>query len=173
MPALQNAPADMTEAEFMTVFGGLYEHSPWVAAAVFKGGLNGTHNRADSLHQAFCRAVESASQQQQLKLIRAHPDLAGKLATADALTTSSRSEQAGAGLDQCTDEEFSVFTELNQRYQARFGFPFIMAVKGAGRAQILLQFQQRVDNSPEAEFDTALKQVLKIGWFRLSELLDD
>ncbi len=173
MSALINSPVDMSEAEFISEFGGLYEHSAWIAGAVFEAGLNTNHDQAENLHRAFCRVIESANRQQQLELLRAHPDLAGKLARADKLTDSSRSEQAGAGLDQCTQEEFSAFTELNNNYKAKFGFPFIMAVKGADRAQILLQFQHRVDNSPESEFETALQHVLKIGRFRLTEILND
>jgi OHCU decarboxylase len=163
----------MNRTEFMSVFGGLYEYSPWIAEAVFEAGLDRTHDQADGLHKAFCEEIESAGKRQQLDLLRAHPDLAGKLARSDELTAESRSEQAGAGLDQCTAEEFSRFTQLNERYEARFGFPFIMAVKGADRAQILSQFQIRVDNSVEAEFDTALRQVLKIGWFRIKDIFNE
>lgn len=160
----------MGKTEFMSVFGGLYEHSSWIAAAVFEAGLDGSHNRANGLHRAFCQVVGSAGKEQQLALLCAHPDLAGKLARADELTTSSRSEQMRAGLGQCTAEEYALFIELNNSYLARFGFPFIMAVKGADRAQILSQFQLRVDNSLESEFNTAIQQVLKIGWIRLLEI---
>jgi len=157
----------------MAQFGGLYEHSAWIAEAVFDAGLQANHNDPDHLHDAFRHVVSAAGQQRQLDLLRAHPDLAGKLARKDGLTSSSRQEQAGAGLDQCGEEEFALFTELNKRYQEKFGFPFIMAVKGADRAQILSQFQVRVDNSAEAEFDTALEQVLKIGWFRLMDFFNE
>jgi OHCU decarboxylase len=171
--ALRTQPADMDQAEFLSVFGGLYEHSPWIAEKVHSNGLNAGHNNPTVLHEAFCKVINSASRQQQLNLLRAHPDLAGKLARADELTDASRSEQAGAGLDQCSDEEYRVFTELNNRYKERFGFPFIMAVKGAARTDILLQFQQRVDNNPDTEFAAALLQVQKIGWLRLAEILND
>lgn len=170
---MQKTPTDMTEAEFMATFGDLYEHSPWIATAVFNGRLNSLHNDVAGLQGAFRRVVKAASHERQFELLRAHPDLAGKLARADALTTASRSEQAGAGLDRCTDEEFGLFTELNNQYKAKFGFPFIMAVKAAKRAEILLQFQQRLENNPETEFETAIEQVLKIGWFRLTDLFND
>lgn len=163
----------MSKTEFMAQFGGLYEHSAWIAEAVFDAGLNASHNDAVHLHDAFRHVVTAAGRQQRLDLLRAHPDLAGKLARKDELTSSSRQEQAGAGLDQCGEEEFALFTALNTRYQEKFGFPFIMAVKGADRAQILSQFQVRVDNSAEAEFDTALEQVLKIGWFRLMDFFNE
>ncbi len=157
----------------MSVFAGLYEHSAWIAGAVFKTGLGSEHNQSEGLHAAFCEVVISAGKRRQLDLLLAHPDLAGRLAKAGDLTDSSRSEQASAGLDQCTAEEFALFTELNDRYLARFGFPFIMAVKGADRAEILSQFQLRADNSVAAEFDTALEQVLKIGWFRIMDIFND
>jgi len=173
MTALNKLPAEMNKTEFMALFGGLYEHSPWIAESVFDAGLDATHNGAASLHNAFCNVIGSAGSQPQLDLLRAHPDLAGKLARKDALTTSSREEQAGAGLDQCSQEEFALFTRLNERYQEKFGFPFIMAVKGADRAQILSQFQVRVDNSVKAEFETALEQVMKIGWFRLMDVFNE
>lgn len=173
MTVLKKVPAEMDRAEFMSVFADLYEHSPWIAKAVYKAGLGPRHNQSEGLHAAFCEVVISSGRRRQLDLLLAHPDLAGRLAKAGNLTDSSRSEQAGAGLDQCTAEEFALFTELNDRYLARFGFPFIMAVKAAGRAEILSQFQLRVDNSVEAEFDTALEQVLKIGWFRIMDIFND
>ena len=173
MTALRMPPARMDKTEFMEKFGGLYERSPWIAEAVFDTGLDAAHNSAAGLHAAFCEVVNCAGRQRQLDLLRAHPDLAGKLARKDALTSSSRREQAGAGLDQCSEEEFALFSRLNERYQEKFGFPFIMAVKGADRAQILLQFEIRVENSAAAEFDTALGQVMKIGWFRLMDIFNE
>ena len=166
-------PSEMDKTEFMKQFGGLYEHSPWIAESVLDAGLDASHDQAIRLHTEFCKTIMATSKRQKLELLCAHPDLAGKLARSEELTTSSRSEQAGAGLDQCNEAEFVQFTELNGRYQKKFGFPFIMAVKGAGRAEVLSQFQLRVDNTVESEFNTALEQVMKIGWFRLMEIYDE
>lgn len=108
----------------------------------------------------------------QLALIRVHPDLAGKAALRGELTAESTREQAGAGLDQLTPDEFARFTELNERYTTRFGFPFIMAVKNATKHQILSGFEQRIDNTPELEFATALEQINRIAAFRIADLVE-
>jgi OHCU decarboxylase len=107
---------------------------------------------------------------EQLALINAHPDLAGKAAVRGELTASSTAEQAGAGISECTAEEFSRFTQLNDAYKAKFGFPFIMAVKGSNRHQILAAFEERIHNSPEQEFACALAEINKIALFRLQQL---
>ena len=105
-----------------------------------------------------------------LDLINAHPDLAGKAAIAGELTEASTSEQAGAGIHECTEEEFARFTELNEAYKDKFQFPFIMAVKGSNRHQIIAAFEQRIHNSPEQEFITALQEINKIALFRLADM---
>jgi 2-oxo-4-hydroxy-4-carboxy-5-ureidoimidazoline decarboxylase len=115
--------------------------------------------------------MRAAPRERQLALIRAHPDLAGRLARAGALTAESTVEQRGAGLDRCSDEEFARFTALNDTYKARFGFPFIMAVKGRTRAEILAAFERRVANGPEAEFGTALDEIDRIALLRLRDML--
>jgi 2-oxo-4-hydroxy-4-carboxy-5-ureidoimidazoline decarboxylase len=114
-------------------------------------------------------AVEAAPHEQKLALIRAHPELAGRTAVADIAEASKR-EQSGAGLDRCTPEEFAEFQRLNDAYNARFGFPFIIAVKGLTRQDILAAFRARLDNDPETEFDTALEQIHRIAGFRLADL---
>jgi 2-oxo-4-hydroxy-4-carboxy-5-ureidoimidazoline decarboxylase len=113
--------------------------------------------------------VTAAPRDRQLELLRAHPDLAGRLAVAGALTPHSTSEQAGAGLDKCTAEEFARFTRLNDAYKAKFGFPFIMAVKGCARGEILAAFERRLNQDAASEFRTALDEVNRIALFRLQE----
>ncbi|XWN30322.1 MAG: 2-oxo-4-hydroxy-4-carboxy-5-ureidoimidazoline decarboxylase [Devosia sp.] len=156
---------DEARAAFITRYGALYEHSPWVAERAYDGGAQ----EGDDLAPIFRRVVERAGRKAQLELLCAHPDLAGRLGKAD-LTDHSRDEQAGAGLDQCSAEEFAAFQDLNQRYVARFGFPFIIAVKGLDRQGILAAFRTRVDGALEREFRTALDEVHKIAGFRLTAL---
>ncbi len=150
-------------------FGGVYEHSAWVAEKAFEMGPP----EPDVLPAIMRQIVEDASEDAKLKLLRAHPDLAGKLAKTGALTNESTSEQASAGLDQCTEEEFAAFTMLNERYKLRFGFPYILAVRGRHRTEILKDFRARVDNSPEVEFREALDQVHQIAALRFEALFSD
>jgi len=153
---------------FITAFGGTFEHSPWVAERAFG---RGPFASVDALHGAMVRAMHDASRDEQLALLRAHPELAGKAAIRGELTADSTKEQSGAGLDQCTPEEFARINALNARYNATFGFPFIVAVKGLDRAAILREFTRRADNAPEVEFAEALKQVARITRFRLDALV--
>lgn len=156
----------MTRSDFVSRYGNVYEHSPWVPERAWDGGfLPGTDPAS-----VFRRIVDRAGHEAQLALLRAHPDLAGRLGV--ALTAESAAEQASAGLDRCTAEEFAEFTALNTRYVDRFGFPFIIAVKGLDRAAILDAFRRRVLGEPEAEFRTALGEVHKIAGFRLAALLE-
>lgn len=152
----------MSQATFVAVLGDVAEHSPWVAEGAWRGHPFTT--RGD-LISAFERAMNDAPRTAQLALIRAHPDLATKA----KLTQDSSSEQAGAGLDRLTAEEFARFTALNDAYKQRFGFPFIFAVKGATKGQILGAFETRIANSPEVEFTTALAQIARIFRFRLED----
>jgi len=145
--------------------GGIYEHSPWVAEKAFAMGAP-----RRGLPLILRQIVEDEGPEAQLALLRAHPDLAGKLASTGALTVESTSEQASAGLDQCTPEEFAEFTDLNERYKARVGFPYILAVRGRHRVEILENFRSRVDNTPEVEFREALDQVHQIAAMRLAAL---
>ena len=151
---------------YVTRFGGVYEHSPWVAEKAFAMGPPAP----EALPAVMRQIVEDAGHEAQLALLRAHPDLAGKLAKSGALTSESTSEQASAGLDQCTDEEFAEFTALNERYKARFGFPYILAVRGRNKAEILENFRSRVGNAPEVEFREALDQVHQIAALRFEAL---
>lgn len=163
-------PSQMTKAEFVETFADIYEHSPWVAERTFDLGLNERSNTIENLHESMSQVMLDATPQEQLDLINAHPDLAGKAAIDGELTAASTSEQAGAGISQCTAEEFSQFTDFNERYKARFQFPFIMAVKGANRHQILASFAERIHNDAETEFATAIAQINKIALFRLQDM---
>ncbi|MBP0950375.1 2-oxo-4-hydroxy-4-carboxy-5-ureidoimidazoline decarboxylase [Pseudomonas sp. 20GA0080] len=161
------APSTMSRDAFIATFGDIYEHSPWVAQQAYE---QGTLDQIETLHQRMSDILLSATRAQQLALINAHPDLAGKAAVKGELTQASSNEQAGAGIHLCTPEEFQRFTELNEAYKARFGFPFIMAVKGSDRHKILAAFEQRLHHSPEAEFACALAEINKIALFRLQAL---
>ncbi|WP_043310509.1 2-oxo-4-hydroxy-4-carboxy-5-ureidoimidazoline decarboxylase [Pseudomonas sp. ML96] len=163
-------PSSLNREAFVATFADIYEHSPWVAEKAYDLGLDATVDDIDGLHQRMADILLSASRDQQLALINAHPDLAGKAAIRGELTASSTSEQAGAGIHECTAEEFARFTELNDAYKAKFGFPFIKAVKGSNRHQILAAFEERIHNSPEQEFATALAEINKIALFRLQPL---
>ncbi|MBD8890840.1 2-oxo-4-hydroxy-4-carboxy-5-ureidoimidazoline decarboxylase [Roseibium litorale] len=160
----------MTTEDFVAAFGDVAEHSPWVARAAH--GFAPFANRA-ALVAAFESAMRNASHADQLALIRAHPDLAGKAALAGEVAEDSRKEQAGAGLDRLSAEEFSRFTELNGSYLGKFGFPFIFAVKGADKHMILDAFEDRLENTPEIEFGTALVQISKIFRFRLEDRISE
>ncbi|MCF3638909.1 2-oxo-4-hydroxy-4-carboxy-5-ureidoimidazoline decarboxylase [Rhizobium sp. TRM95111] len=161
----------MTRSDFVERFGGVFEHSPWIAERAFDaGGLQETPT-ADGVHAALVGQFRAASPAEQLGVLRAHPDLAGKLAIAGELTEDSRNEQAGAGLDRLSPEEHRRFTALNTAYTEKFGFPFIIAVKGQTKDGILAAFERRIDNTPEQEFETALRQVERIALLRLTAML--
>ncbi|WP_431862045.1 2-oxo-4-hydroxy-4-carboxy-5-ureidoimidazoline decarboxylase [Azospirillum sp.] len=162
-------PGDMDRDAFVARFGPVFEHSPWIAEEAWDARLR--PDTAEGLHAALVAVLRDAPRERQLALLNAHPDLAGKLAVRGALTADSTAEQASAGLDRCTPEEFARFTELNDAYKARFGFPFILAVKGRTRAEILEAFERRIHNTPEEEFATALGQVERIALLRLKDLL--
>lgn len=163
-------PRDQDHTAFVATFGRVYEHSPWVAETLCAQGVSAKHDSLDNLAADFRAIVEAGGETRQMALLRAHPDLAGKLALAGALTQESRGEQAGAGLDQCSPAEFQRFQELNTTYTQRFGFPFILAVKGKSRADILTAFETRINNDPAIEFRTALDQVHRIAYLRLRDL---
>lgn len=158
-------------AAFVARFGGVFEHAPWIAAAAYDAGLPAPPWRAETLHRAMVAALRAGSAAQQRALIDAHPDLAGRLARAGRLTADSAREQASAGLDLLSDEERARFTELNERYKAKFGMPFILAVKGRTKGEILAAFEARLENDPAAEVATALEQVERIALLRLKETL--
>ena len=152
----------LSDAEFVASFGDVAEHAPWVAEAA--GAHRPFATRAGMI-DAFTQTVLNEERARQQALICAHPDLA----TRAKLTADSSREQQGVGLDRLTTEEFARFTTLNTAYRTRFGFPFIFAVKGATKHQILEAFAARMSNSPETEFETALGQVCRIIAFRLED----
>ena len=168
-PTTKPAPSNMDRATFVENFGGIFEHSPWIAEAAFDLELGPTHDTALGVHSALTRVFRSAPEQQRLAVLNAHPDLAGKLAAAGKLTAESTSEQAGAGLDLLTDEERSTFQALNAEYVARHGFPFIIAVRDNTKATIMAGFKRRISNDRDVEFAEACKQVERIAELRLIE----
>jgi len=161
----------MTGEDFVHRYGGIYEHSPWVATRV-QNVLAGAAVDSESLASLMADCVDNASRETQLKLIRAHPDLAGKAQVAGELTAESNEEQSKAGLDQCTAEEYEAFQSLNAAYKEKFGFPFIMAVRESTRGDILEAFAARINNDYDLEFETALQEIHKIARLRLVALED-
>ncbi|WP_320198404.1 2-oxo-4-hydroxy-4-carboxy-5-ureidoimidazoline decarboxylase [Agrobacterium sp. rho-13.3] len=160
-------------AEFISRFGGVFEHSPFIAERAYDAGEISEPLTATGVHAALSAEFRAASHEERLGVLRAHPDLAGKLAIAGELTDDSRNEQAGAGLDRLSPQEHARFTELNAAYVKKNGFPFIIAVKGLYRQDILHAFETRIGNDAEEEFTTATTQVEKIAWLRLSALLPE
>lgn len=156
--------------EFVSRYGGVIEHSPYLAERAFDAGRVAAPLTAESVHKALVAEFRLASEEERLAVLRAHPDLAGKLAVAGQLTEDSRKEQAGAGLDRLSSEEFARFTELNGAYTSRFGFPFIIAVKGLTKDDILAAFEQRIGNDRQVELETATAQVERIALLRLQAM---
>ena len=165
-------PSRMGRALFTAVFGDVYEHSPQIAAQAHATGLAAAADDAAGLHAALSAAMRAQPREAKLALIAAHPDLAGRLALAKDLTRDSASEQAGAGLDRLSADELARFADLNARYRARFGFPFVMAVKGQSKDDVLAAFERRLKHEPAAEFETALDEVDRIARFRIEERLE-
>ena len=157
-----------TVSKFVQRYGGIYEHSPWVAEEAADDAAGSDNMQRVAEIMADC--VDNAATERQLALIRAHPDLAGKAQVAGELTKDSTEEQSSAGLDQCSAEEYAQFQLLNDRYHEKFGFPFVMAVKGSSRADILAAFAQRLDSDAATEFETALQEIHKIAKLRLQTL---
>jgi 2-oxo-4-hydroxy-4-carboxy-5-ureidoimidazoline decarboxylase len=153
---------------FTAVLGHLFEHSPWVAEETWP---KRPFASAEALHAALCATMRGASRDRQLALIRAHPDLAGRLAQQKQLTAESTREQASAGLDRLTDAELASFTRQNDAYKAKFGFPFIICARLNAKAAILSAMQTRGGNAPDVEFATALGEIEKIAWLRLQDVL--
>jgi len=162
---------DEVKSDFVSRYGEIYEHSPWVAeeAAPYAAECGDLERIAELM--ADC--VDNASVERQLALIRAHPDLAGKVQLAGELTADSSSEQASAGIDQCSAEEYEHFQQLNVAYKEKFGFPFVMAVRNSNRAEILEAFASRLENDQNTEFETALAEIHQIARLRLNAMEAD
>ncbi len=158
------------QSEFVRVIGPVFEHSPWIAEQTFAqkpfAGL-------ENLHRALCATVKKSDEEKQLALIRAHPDLVGKLALAGKLTRESTNEQASAGLDKLSPEEISLFEQQNAAYKNRFGFPFIICARLNKKEAILRGFESRLKNSRDQEIPAALAEIFKIAELRLRDLISD
>ncbi|HXY99426.1 MAG TPA: 2-oxo-4-hydroxy-4-carboxy-5-ureidoimidazoline decarboxylase [Stellaceae bacterium] len=159
----------LDRAAFVAALGGVFEHAPWVAEQAWE---QRPFANLATLHRVMAGVVAAAGRERQLALIRAHPELAGADAVAGALTAASRQEQGSAGLSTASGDEIARFRELNRRYRDRFGFPFVMAVKGKSKAEILAAFAERLAQSPEAEFDRALAEIARIARLRLETLIE-
>ncbi len=164
-------PSEMTREDFVSRFGGIFEHSAWIAEGAHDLELGPAHDTALGLHNALARVFRTAAPDKRLGVLTAHPDLAGKLAAAGRLTAESTSEQAGAGLDMLNDEERETFTRLNDDYVEKHGFPFIIAVRDHDKASIMAAFDRRIGNDRDTEFAEACRQVERIAEFRLKDLL--
>jgi OHCU decarboxylase len=156
---------------FVERFGGVHEHSPWIAASAYDAGLPANADVAEGLADALAAAAAKGRDDQKRALILAHPDLAGRLAQAKQLTAESTGEQASAGLDRLSPDELKRFTDHNDAYRGRFGMPFIMAVKGKSKADILAAFEKRLANDADAETRTALGEIDRIAALRLQDIL--
>lgn len=165
-------PSQMDEARFMALFGGVFEHSPWVAQRLYDAEMGAVHDSPEGLAAGLATVFRQASDAERLAVLNAHPDLAGKLAAAKRLTGDSTAEQASAGLDALTDAERAQFTQLNQAYTERHGFPFIIAVRDHSKAGILAAFQRRVANDTETERREAERQVERIAALRIKALME-
>ncbi len=155
-------------AEFTAALGHLFEHSAWVAEETWS---RRPFRDAAQLHEQLCRTMQLAAPDRQLELIRAHPDLAGRLARQHQLTNESTREQASAGLDQLTDVELAAFQKLNTEYRDKFGFPFIICARLNAKDTILRAMKSRLPNSAADERATALAEIEKIAWLRLKDAL--
>jgi len=153
---------------FVLALEGVFENSPWVAETAWSRHPFPTF---DALHRALIDAVRGAAKDMQLDLIRAHPELAAKVAAGE-LTRDSRAEQKSAGLDACSAAEAQRLAELNRAYRRRFGFPFVIAVKGLDRAAILARLAERLDRDRTTEFEEALQQIERIAWLRLEAKIE-
>jgi 2-oxo-4-hydroxy-4-carboxy-5-ureidoimidazoline decarboxylase len=158
----------MDRAAFVQTFGGVFENSPWVAEQAW---VARPFADVAALHAEMCDAVRKASRARQLELLRAHPDLAGRAARAGSMSASSITEQASAGLDRLTDDEYERFARLNAAYVATFGFPFIIAVRRHDKTAILAAFERRLLHTKDVEIATALDQVFEITRLRIDALV--
>jgi 2-oxo-4-hydroxy-4-carboxy-5-ureidoimidazoline decarboxylase len=156
----------MDQRAFVAAVGDVFEHAPWVAEAAYAAQPFST---LAALNEAMTVAIRTAGAERNFALIKGHPDLAGKAARSGTLTVDSMAEQASAGLDRLSEDEFARFHELNGAYRAKFGMPFIVCVRRHGKDSIFRQFERRLQNDHQAERDTALTEVLRIGALRLAQ----
>ena len=154
----------LNKSEFLSTFGNVFERTEWIAEKCYDSK---PYNNVQELVNKMMEVFENSIKEKHLKILNSHPDLAVK----KKLTKESENEQANANLNQCTNEEFEEFNKLNEKYKKKFGFPFIIAVKGKNKNEILNIFRQRITNNINLEFEEAKKQVKKIATFRLSEII--
>ncbi len=167
---LKRKPSTLSKADYLSIYGGIYEASPWIAESALEFGAADDLDTAVSMHKVLKKVVDHAPRHKQLNLIRAHPALAVGANGARILSSASQSEQSGAGLDNCSAEELQAFQALNTAYKEKFGFPFVLAIKGKDRHEILSAFRERLNNDLEAEFAKALQEIHKIAYRRLIAL---
>ena len=170
-PKNTDRPSTMNRDDFVARFGGVIEHSPWVAERAHALELGAAHDRPAGLANALARVLRTATRDERLGVLNAHPDLAGKLAAAKRLTEDSTAEQASAGLDALTDAERAEFTALNDAYTKKHGFPFIIAVRDHDKKGIMAAFTRRLENDTDTEFAEACRQVERIARLRLEAML--
>ena len=156
----------LSRSEFVEIFANIFEKTKWIAEKLYN---QKPFDNFKDLSSKMLGIFETAGKETQLKILRAHPDLADKV-TVNLLTSNSRSEQSNAGLDQCSEEEFNEFKNLNKSYRQKYGFPFVIAVKGKNKIEILSEFKKRILNSVDDEFNEAIIQVSKIAKLRLNEI---
>jgi 2-oxo-4-hydroxy-4-carboxy-5-ureidoimidazoline decarboxylase len=157
----------LDRAEFIRIVGPVFEHSPWIAQATWPQRPFVT---VEQLHTTLCETVRTASTEQKLALIRAHPDLVGRAALAGTLTRESKGEQASAGLNALSSAEIALFQKQNLAYRAKFGFPFVICARLNKKDAILAGFEKRLQNSPQQEVQAALEEIFKIAELRLRDL---
>ena len=154
----------LSKTEFISIFGNIFEKTEWIAERCYESK---PYNNLDELVSKMMKIFENIEKERHLEILNSHPDLAVE----KKLTEDSKNEQKNASLNQCTDEEFIEFKKLNEEYKKKFAFPFIIAVKGKNKEEILNSFRQRITNNINLEFEEAKKQVKKIANFRLSEII--
>jgi OHCU decarboxylase len=163
--------AQQSKQEYMQIFENLYEHSPWVAESAYGSVLNSSiYNNLEDFHTLLSGNMLASDGDLQEDLIKLHPMLAGKKAQKNELTEFSTSEQKSAGLNDCSDDEITLFQQLNCQYKDKFGFPFIMAIKEKNKLEIKAGFIERQNNSMEQEKQNALAEINKIAWLRIKEI---
>jgi OHCU decarboxylase len=162
----------LSDDDAIALLGGLFEHSPWIVRETW---VHSPFASVESLHAALCQTLRSATGEHQLALIRAHPDLVGRAALAGTLTRESTGEQRAAGLgpDDLTPHDVDTFRRYNAAYQERFGFPFVICARENRKGSILAGFETRLDNDPETERQTALGEIERIAWYRLTDLVEN
>ena len=159
----------MDKGEIIDLLKSIYEHSAWVPERLLSQNISEIKTK-EQLQLMMQKIVDNASEIEKLNLIKAHPELGKKLRRQEKLTKFSEEEQKSAGLDQCSDQEFETLTKLNNEYRSKFEFPFIIAVRGLGKNQIIDNMKKRVNNSKSQEFDTAINEIHKIAKLRIKDL---